>query len=88
MSESFTPYVAGQSLPQGSAPASSAHNVPRTGGETNPSAAALKDKFGGAVTSVVVGWGETTVIVETARVHEVIQWLKDDQSQRYDRYRW
>lgn len=84
MNEAFTPYVAGQSLPQGSAPASSAHNVPRTGGETNPSAAALQEKFGAAIRTVVVNWGETTVIVDTAKVHEVIQWLKEDQSQRYD----
>jgi NADH-quinone oxidoreductase subunit C len=84
VTQPFTPFVAGQSLPQGSAPASSAHNVPRTGGETNPSAAALKEKFGAAIKTVVVNWGETTVVVETSRVHEVIQWLKEDQSQRYD----
>jgi NADH-quinone oxidoreductase subunit C len=81
---SFTPYAAGSALPAGTGPASSAHNVPRTGGEANPSAAALKDKFGGAIASVIVGWGETTVIVDRARAHEIIQWLKEDATQRYD----
>jgi NADH-quinone oxidoreductase subunit C len=84
VSQPFTPYVAGQSLPQGSAPATSARNVPRTGGEVNPSAAALREKFGAAVTSVVVGWGETTAIIDKAAVHDAIQWLKDDPQQRYD----
>jgi NADH-quinone oxidoreductase subunit C len=81
---SFTPYAAGAALPTGTAPATSAHNVPRTGGEANPSAAAVKEKFGGAIASVIVGWGETTVIVDRAQAHEIIQWLKEDATQRYD----
>jgi NADH-quinone oxidoreductase subunit C len=76
--------VAGGALPSGTAPASSAKNVPHRGGEANPSAAALKEKFGAAVTAVVVGWGETTVTVTTASVHDVIAWLKNDAGQRYD----
>lgn len=68
----------------GTAAATSARNVPHTGGEPNPSAAALKSKFGAAIMSVTVGWGETTVIVATASVHDVISWLHDDVSQQYD----
>jgi len=71
-------------LPAGTAAATSARNVPHTGGEPNPSAAALKSNFGAAIMSVTVGWGETTVIVATASVHDVISWLHDDVSQQYD----
>ena len=84
MTDGVTPISAGDALPAGTPPATSAHNVPRTGGETNPSAAALKAKFGVSITSVVVGWGETTVIVAATAVHEVIQWLHDDTTQQYD----
>jgi NADH-quinone oxidoreductase subunit C len=84
VSSGFTPVVAGGALPAGTAPASSAKNVPHRGGEANPSAAALKEKFGAAVITTVVGWGETTVTVATASVHDVIAWLKDDAGQRYD----
>jgi NADH-quinone oxidoreductase subunit C len=84
VSHSFTPVVAGGALPAGTAPATSARNVPHTGGEPNPSAAALKSKFGAAISAVTVGWGETTVVVTTASVREVILWLHDDASQQYD----
>jgi len=84
VSDRFTPVIAGGALPAGTAAATSARNVPHTGGEPNPSAAALKSKFGAAIMSVTVGWGETTVIVATASVHDVISWLHDDVSQQYD----
>jgi NADH-quinone oxidoreductase subunit C len=84
VSESFSPVIAGGALPAGTAPATSARNVPHTGGEANPSAAALKAKFGAAIIGVTVGWGETTVVVATASVHDVILWLHDDASQQYD----
>ena len=71
-------------MPAGTAAATSARNVPHTGGEPNPSAAALKSKFGLGVMSVTVGWGETTIIVATASVRDVISWLHDDVSQQYD----
>jgi NADH-quinone oxidoreductase subunit C len=29
-------------------------------------------------------WGETTVVVDPTRVHDVIRWLHDDPAQRYD----
>src|SRR5205814_4544135 len=63
VSDSFSPVIAGGALPAGTAAATSARNVPRTGGEVNPSAAALKSKFGAAITGVTVGWGETNVVV-------------------------
>jgi NADH-quinone oxidoreductase subunit C len=59
-------------------------NVPHRGGETNPSAAAIAQQFAGAVKRIDVVWGETTVYVDGDRAHDIIQWLHDDASQRYD----
>jgi NADH-quinone oxidoreductase subunit C len=59
-------------------------NVPHRGGEANPSANALQEKFASAITRVEVIWGETVVYVDAASVHEVIRWLHEDPSQRYD----
>lgn len=83
MSENFTPAIAGSALPSGSA-ATTPRGLPHRGGEENPSAAALKEKFGAAIRNVVVVWGETTVTVETSAVHDVIQFLKDDAGQQYN----
>jgi NADH-quinone oxidoreductase subunit C len=58
--------------------------IPHRGGAVNPSAEALQRQFGGAVRRVEVVWGETTVYVEPARVFEIVRWLHDDPSQRYD----
>ncbi|PYO76111.1 MAG: hypothetical protein DMD63_15200, partial [Gemmatimonadetes bacterium] len=33
---------------------------------------------------VEVIWGETVVYVEPSAVHDIVRWLKDDPSQRYD----
>jgi NADH-quinone oxidoreductase subunit C len=44
----------------------------------------LQSQFGAAIQRVDVVWGETTVTVDRARVHDVIQWLHDDPAQRYD----
>jgi NADH-quinone oxidoreductase subunit C len=54
------------------------------GGEANPSAAALQGKFAAAIKRIEVVWGETVVYVEPSSVHDVIRWLHDDPSQRYD----
>jgi NADH-quinone oxidoreductase subunit C len=54
------------------------------GGEPNPSAAALQARFPGAVQRVDVVWGETTVVVARESVADVVRWLHDDPSQRYD----
>lgn len=59
-------------------------NVPHRGGEANPSAAALREKFAARVTRVEVIWGETTVYLDPASVQDAIRWLHDDPSQQYD----
>ena len=66
------------------APPATAKNVPHRGGPANPSADALKARFGGAVVRADVVWGETTVVVDPSRVREIVQWLHDDPGQRYD----
>jgi NADH-quinone oxidoreductase subunit C len=84
VSDAYQPAVAGSALPSGSAAPVTPRGIQHRGGEPNPSANALKEKFGAAVRNVVVVWGETTVIVENAAAHDVIQFLKDDANQRYD----
>jgi NADH-quinone oxidoreductase subunit C len=59
-------------------------NVPHRNGQPNPSAKALQDKFPSAIERVEVIWGETVVFVDAWSVHDVIRWLHDDDSQRYD----
>ena len=83
MSAPFQPVLPGSAEPTAPAPASS-KLPPHRGGEPNPSAAALQRQFGGAVQRVEVIWGETNVIVDGARVLEIVRWLHDDPSQRYD----
>jgi len=80
----FTPVVGGSALPSDAPAAATQREVPHRGGPANPSAEALRAKFGGAVLRVDVVWGETTVIVERTRVQEIVRWLHDDASQRYD----
>ena len=65
------------------APVSPKH-VPHRGGAANPSGEALREKFTGAVQRIDVVWGETTVIVDRARLLEIVQWLRDEPSQQYD----
>ena len=50
----------------------------------NPTADALRAKFGSAVVRVDVVWGETSVIVDGAKFLEIVGWLHDDPSQQYD----
>jgi NADH-quinone oxidoreductase subunit C len=59
-------------------------NVSHRNAPANPSAKALQDKFGRAIVRVEVIWGETIAYVEPRSVKQVILWLHDDQSQRYD----
>ena len=68
---------------EGPAPATR-RGIPHRGGDANPSAAALRERFPDAVRRVDVGWGETTVLVDPARVLEIVRWLHDDEGQRYD----
>jgi NADH-quinone oxidoreductase subunit C len=80
----FTPMVPGSANDRGAAAPSTPKNVPHRGGDANPSADALRARFGDAVVRVDVVWGETTVVVERARVLEVVRWLHDDASQKYE----
>ena len=84
MSTTFSPVSPGSALPGGPTVAVTPRGVPHRGGDANPSAEALRQKFGAAVRRVDVVWGETTVIVDRARVQEIVRWLHDDQSQQYD----
>lgn len=81
---SFTPVIAGSALGSQASPPTSPRGIPRLGGTPNPSAENLQQQFDTAIRRVDVVWGETTVIVDPARVHDVIQWLHDDPAQRYD----
>jgi len=84
VSTSFTPVVAGSALP-GDAPAPATPKaIPRLGGAPNPSAAVLQQRFAGAVQSIDVVWGETSVVVASAELLEIVRWLHDDPGQRYD----
>ena len=84
MSTPFTPVVGGSALPSDAPAPATQRNVPHRGGPANPSAEALRAKFGAAVLRVDVVWGETTVIIERTRVQEIVRWLHDDPSQRYE----
>jgi len=60
------------------------HNIPHRGGPENPSAAALAAQLTSAIRRVDVVWGETTVVIDASRVLDIVKWLHDDASQRYD----
>jgi len=60
------------------------HNIPHRGGPENPSASALTAQFKDAIRRVDVVWGETTVVIDPARVLDIVKWLHDEASQRYD----
>jgi NADH-quinone oxidoreductase subunit C len=83
VSAPFLPVVAGHAAPDAPAPATP-KNVPHRGGSANPTADALRQQFGAAVSRVDVVWGETTVVVDAARLNEIVRWLHDDPAQRYD----
>ena len=83
MSDAFTPVVAGSAVPAAPAPVTP-KSVPYRGAPASPSAAALQGQFGSAIKRVDVIWGETTVYVDPTRVGEIVRWLHDDASQRYD----
>ena len=73
----------GSADPGAPAPATPKH-LPHRGGPENPSAAALRAKFGAAIRRADVVWGETSVVVEAGQLLEIVRWLHDDPSQRYD----
>ena len=80
----FAPVLAGHASGADSPAPVTPRNVPYRDGAANPTAAALAAKFGSAVVRTDVVWGETTVIVDRARVNEIVRWLHDDPTQRYD----
>jgi NADH-quinone oxidoreductase subunit C len=84
VSESFLPVLAGHAAGADVPAPATPKNVPYHNGAANPSAEALRARFGGAIERVDVVWGETTVIVETAQVNAIVRWLHDDSTQRYD----
>ncbi|MCE2952409.1 NADH-quinone oxidoreductase subunit C [Gemmatimonas sp.] len=59
-------------------------HVPRTGAPANPTAAVLAARFGADVLRAEVIWGETTVFVTRERVHDIVRFLHDEPSERYD----
>ncbi|MBX6330841.1 MAG: NADH-quinone oxidoreductase subunit C [Gemmatimonadaceae bacterium] len=73
----------GSAAPEAPAP-TTPKRVPNRGGTPNPSAAAIAAQFPGAVVRTEVIWGETNVYVDRARVLDIVRWLHDDPSQRYD----
>jgi len=75
--------IPGSAAPDAPAPATP-RNLPNRGGPANPSADALRAKFGGGIVRVEVIWGETNVYVDRARLFDIVQWLHDDPTQRYD----
>lgn len=83
MSASWSVVLPGSAAPDAPAPATP-KQVPNRGGPANPSADALRARFQGGVTRVEVIWGETTVYVDRTRLFDIVQWLHDDPSQRYD----
>ncbi len=82
MKDGFAPGMPG-SAGQGDAAPSTPRKVRYRGGDANPSAAALRERFGPAIGTVDVVWGETTVLVEPRRVQEIVRWLHDDPGQQY-----
>ena len=83
MSAPFPVVIPGSAAPDAPAPATP-RNLPNRGGPANPSADALRAKFGGGIVRVEVIWGETSVYVDWARLFDIVQWLHDDPAQRYD----
>jgi NADH-quinone oxidoreductase subunit C len=84
VSSSFAPVIAGSALGADAPAPASPKNVPNRGGPMNPTVDALKAAFAGAVRRADVVWGETTVVVDGTRVHDIIRWLHDDPQQRYN----
>jgi NADH-quinone oxidoreductase subunit C len=84
VSTRFTPVVAGSALPSDAAAPATPQSVPHRGGAANPSAAALQQRFAGAVRSISVVWGETTVIVDRGQLLDIVRWLHDEPSQQYN----
>jgi len=60
------------------------HGVPHRGGPMNPSAERIRARFPAAFVRAEVVWGETTVFVRPDAVQDIVRYLHDDDSERYD----
>jgi NADH-quinone oxidoreductase subunit C len=54
------------------------------GTSPNPSAAALRARFGAAIVGSLVSCGDTIVVVARERSHEILRWLKETPTEAYD----
>jgi NADH-quinone oxidoreductase subunit C len=68
----------------GDAQPTTPYRIPHKGGAVNPSAEALRAKFGADIKRVDVMWGDTNVYVERTKVAEICAWLQSDPSQSYE----
>jgi NADH-quinone oxidoreductase subunit C len=84
VSDAFSPVLAGHAEAGEPTVPTTPRNVPYRDGAPNPSADALRARFGDAIQRVDVVWNETTVFVDRTRVAEIVRWLHDDPTQRYD----
>ena len=76
--------VPGSANERGTPAPSTPKDVPHRGGPANPTADALRARFGNAIVRVDVVWGETSVVVDRTRVLEIVRWLHDDPAQQYE----
>ena len=83
MTVRFETVTPGSALKDAPTPASQ-KEVRQFGEPANPSAAALAERFPMIVERQLVIWGETVVYISPESVLEVMQWLHEDPSQRYD----
>jgi NADH-quinone oxidoreductase subunit C len=73
----------GSAVPDAPAP-TTPKQIAHRGGDENPSAAALRARFGDDIVRSSVTWGETTVVVTRTRFPEIAAFLRNDPTQRYD----
>ena len=83
MTDKFEILTTGRALESDARPVTP-RNLPQKGGTPSPTIAALSSHFPGAVLHSEVIWGDTNIYISASRVAEVMQWLHDDPSQRYD----
>jgi NADH-quinone oxidoreductase subunit C len=79
-----TIYHAGHALDANAPAPRTPYGIPHRGGEPNPSAVAIKERFPHAYVRHDVVWGETTVFIRAGDVQTVCAWLHGDPSQRYE----
>ncbi|MEQ1693164.1 MAG: NADH-quinone oxidoreductase subunit C, partial [Gemmatimonas sp.] len=58
--------------------------IPHRGDACNAAVAVLRERFGSLIGREELVWGETTVFVEIDAVHDVIRWLCEEPTQRFD----